>query len=68
MPTSQNVELILRDYNPAPPAAPSGRSSKKDKNPPSSQVVEKPKYAAAHLHFVDGAYSVSVRSNPGARS
>ncbi|KAK4701832.1 hypothetical protein P7C70_g4396, partial [Phenoliferia sp. Uapishka_3] len=54
MPTSQNVELVLRDYAPAP-AQPPGRNVKKDKHtPPPSAIVQKPKYAAAHLHFVDG--------------
>ncbi|KAM0753201.1 Sec1-like protein [Meredithblackwellia eburnea MCA 4105] len=54
-PTSQNVDLVLRDYNPAPPAQQQGRSSKKSKDQPQpGPVVEKPKYAQAHLHFIDG--------------
>jgi hypothetical protein len=48
MPTSQNVEFVLRDYSPAPAQ---GRTSKKKDAP---AVADGPKYAAAHLHFVDG--------------
>ncbi|KAI5477593.1 hypothetical protein MNV49_006079 [Pseudohyphozyma bogoriensis] len=52
LPTSQNVELILRDHNPNPaPPAPS-RSSKKNAPPPPAS--EPPKYASAHLHFIEG--------------
>ncbi|GAA5889143.1 hypothetical protein JCM5296_007177 [Sporobolomyces johnsonii] len=50
MPTSQNVELVLRDYNPAPPAQ-SGKSSKKNAG---AQQPEPPKYAAAYINFMDG--------------
>lgn len=60
MPTSQNVDLVLRDYSPAPPPQQSGRS-KKDKHQPSTPPVDNsPKYAAAHLHFVDGAHVCRV--------
>ncbi|GAA5858275.1 hypothetical protein JCM8547_004630 [Rhodosporidiobolus lusitaniae] len=49
MPTTQNVDLILRDYNPAPPVQ-QGKS--KSKQP--QQQVEPPKYAAAYVNFLDG--------------
>lgn len=58
MPTSQNVELILRDYRVViPPVQPSGSSSKllmKKKEVVPVYSNEPPKYAGAHLHFVDG--------------
>lgn len=52
MPTSQNVALILKDFAPGEPLAAQPRTSKKNAPPPLRQ--EPPKYAAAHLHFVDG--------------
>ncbi|GAA6059866.1 hypothetical protein JCM10212_007071 [Sporobolomyces blumeae] len=50
MPTTQNVELVLRDYNSTPPPA-AGKASKKSQptGPP-----EPPKYAAAYINFMDG--------------
>lgn len=56
MPTSQNVELILRDYNPNPVPPQNGKSAKKGV-PVAPQ--EPPKYAAAHINFMDGARSPS---------
>ncbi|ORY80259.1 Sec1-like protein, partial [Leucosporidium creatinivorum] len=54
MPTSQNVELVLRDHGSATPAASSSRlSKKKDSGPPPAQA-EGPKYASAYLNFIDG--------------
>jgi len=50
MPTTQNVDLVLRDHNPTPPPAP-GKSSKKQ--PPGPQ--EPPRYAAAYVNFMEGA-------------
>ncbi|GAA5891833.1 hypothetical protein JCM8208_002906 [Rhodotorula glutinis] len=49
MPTTQNVDLVLRDHNPTPPPAP-GKSSKKQ--PPGPQ--EPPRYAAAYVNFMEG--------------
>lgn len=55
MPTSQNVELVLRDYKAIlpSPALPQGKV-KKGKEPAPVYSSDPPKYAAAHLHFVDG--------------
>ncbi|GAA6011838.1 hypothetical protein JCM11491_000767 [Sporobolomyces phaffii] len=50
MPTTQNVELVLRDHNPNP-LPQSGKSSKK--NAPAAPQ-EPPKYAAAYINFMDG--------------
>lgn len=52
MPTTQNVELVLRDYTPNPPPA-QGKSSKKQ---PQQAVQEPPKYAAAYVNFMEGAF------------
>jgi syntaxin-binding protein 1 len=52
MPTSQNVELVLSDYNPNPQPTNSKSSRKKEVAPPAQQ--EPPQYAGAHLHFIDG--------------
>ncbi|GAA5827126.1 hypothetical protein JCM11251_001128 [Rhodosporidiobolus azoricus] len=49
MPTTQNVDLVLRDYSPGPPA-PQGKSKSKALPPPQ----EPPKYAAAYINFLDG--------------
>ncbi|GAA6018634.1 hypothetical protein JCM10207_008988 [Rhodosporidiobolus poonsookiae] len=49
MPTTQNVDLILRDHNPAPPP-PQGKSKSKTPLPP----PEPPKYGAAYINFLDG--------------
>ncbi|BGP12280.1 hypothetical protein JCM10213_000024 [Rhodosporidiobolus nylandii] len=49
MPTTQNVDLVLRDHNPTPPP-PQGKSkSKAPQQPP-----EPPKYGAAYINFLDG--------------
>lgn len=52
MPTSQNVDIILKDYAPLGPVS-EGKHHKKSKEviPPGA---DKPKYATAHIHFVDG--------------
>lgn len=53
MPTSHNVELVLRDHSAAPPAsAPSKGKKSKDMAPP--PTPQGPKYGSAHLHFIDG--------------
>lgn len=52
MPTTQNVDLVLRDYNPSPTPAQS-KSSKKGAPPPTQ---EPPKYAAAYVNFMEGAF------------
>lgn len=52
MPTSENVELVLSDYNPNPPPTNQKSSRKKEIVPPTQS--EPPKYAGAHLHFIDG--------------
>ncbi|GAA6041593.1 hypothetical protein JCM8097_007759 [Rhodosporidiobolus ruineniae] len=49
MPTTQNVDLILRDYSPSPPQ-PQGKSKSKAPQAP----TEPPKYAAAYINFLDG--------------
>lgn len=60
MPTSQNVELVLRDHGSATPAASSSRlSKKKDSGPPPAQA-EGPKYASAYLNFIDGELEPSL--------
>lgn len=52
MPTSLNVDLILRDYAPSAQPEPTGKSSKKQVT---SQVPqEPPKYAAAYVNFMEG--------------
>lgn len=50
MPTTQNVELVLRDHSPSPPPA-QGKTSKKQPQP---AVQEPPKYAAAYVNFMEG--------------
>lgn len=52
MPTSENVDLVLSDYNPNP-QQPNSKSSRKKELVPVAQP-EPPKYAGAHLHFIDG--------------
>lgn len=65
-PTSQNVHLVLSDFQPGQQQQPAsnsktsggisgGGSSKKNKEVGSSaQQLQGPKYASAYLHFVDG--------------
>lgn len=52
MPTSENVELVLRDFNPNP--TPVQSKSRKTKDVVPAQAAEGPKYGGAHLHFIDG--------------
>lgn len=52
MPTSLNVDLILRDYAPSAQPEPTGKSSKKQVAPQAPQ--EPPKYAAAYVNFMEG--------------
>ncbi|GAA5975062.1 hypothetical protein JCM11641_000015 [Rhodosporidiobolus odoratus] len=49
MPTTQNVDLVLRDYAPTPPVQQSKSRSKAPQQPP-----EPPKYGAAYINFLDG--------------
>jgi len=60
MPTSQNVELVLSDYNPNPQPTHSKSSRKKEVQPPAQP--EPPKYAGAHLHFIDGEPATGARA------
>lgn len=53
MPTTQNVEMVLYDYNPNPPP-PTGKAAKKGA-PVTPQ--EPQKYAAAYINFMDGTFS-----------
>lgn len=58
-PTRQNVELVLSDFAPPPPA-------KRKKGDPTPSP-EGPKYKAVHVHFVDGqSHVMRERSSPGA--
>ncbi|BGP44379.1 syntaxin binding protein 1 [Rhodotorula kratochvilovae] len=50
MPTTQNVDLVLRDYDPTPPPA-QGKSSKKQQH---GAPQEPPKYGAAYVNFMEG--------------
>lgn len=52
MPTSLNVDLILRDYAPSAQPEPTGKSLKRQVAPQSPQ--EPPKYAAAYVNFMEG--------------
>ena len=52
MPTSDNVQRILLDYNNAP--APAQQHKHKKGQPQQQQMVEPPKYQAAHVNFIDG--------------
>ena len=52
MPTSLNVDLILRDYAPSAQPEPTGKSSKRQVAPQTPQ--EPPKYAAAYVNFMEG--------------
>lgn len=54
MPTSQNVELVLRDHSTTPAASSSSRPSKKKDSGPPPPAGDGPKYASAYIHFVDG--------------
>lgn len=60
MPTSQNVELVLRDHGSATPAASSSRLSKKKDSGPPPAPAEGPKYASAYLNFIDGEFEPSL--------
>jgi syntaxin-binding protein 1 len=60
MPTTQNVDLVLRDFAPSPPA-PQGKSRSKAPQAP----AEPPKYAAAYINFVDGSF-FSMKQSCGA--
>lgn len=53
MPTTENVELILADFNPNPQPQ-SSKASRKTKDVVPAHQQEPPKYAGAHLHFIDG--------------
>ena len=53
MPTAKNVDLILQDFNPNPLST--AKSSKKTKG---DAQVSSPKYSQAHVHFLDGMYSL----------
>ncbi|KAK4046376.1 syntaxin binding protein 1 [Microbotryomycetes sp. JL201] len=78
MPTSHNVELVLKDFagdNSTSPAQPSTASSlsrlshkKKDPTPPANATTQAgPRYASAFLHFVDAiesrAFSLDMPSS-----
>lgn len=52
MPTSVNVDLILRDYAPSAQPDQSGKNSKKHTAVQIPQ--EPPKYAAAYVNFMEG--------------
>ncbi|POY70532.1 hypothetical protein BMF94_6446 [Rhodotorula taiwanensis] len=52
MPTSLNVDLILRDYAPSRQQEPTGKSSKKQAAQAGPQ--DPPKYAAAYVSFMEG--------------
>lgn len=80
LPTAENVDLVLRDHSPPINAAGGGSAStptKQKKNSilssnnnssSSSRNRGPPKYSAAHVHFIDGTFSLSCYHWGGHRS